>query len=161
MRDNSNETRPKVALGRDLNDTGTWTGMGRWMGSCSMRRRVEQDRRQGWFMTGWGVHVLKMDELVSSVFGDSLCADRLLGRTCTGHQREFHAAKGCMPHRPISRTGPVFRTIFSRMGFLSHPRHFRLLAISISSLSQGTCSATGPFLLPDVSSVYVPHTYIS
>ncbi len=47
-------------------------------------------------------------------------------------------------------------------GLLSHPqRHFRLLAISISSPSQCTRSATGPFLLPDVSSVYVPHTYIS
>ncbi len=50
------------------------------MGSCPMRRRVEQDRRQGWFMTGWGGRVLLMDELVSGVFGDSSCADRLSGR---------------------------------------------------------------------------------
>ncbi len=93
MRDDSNETRPEAMLGRDLNDAGTWTGMGWWIGSCPMRRRVEQDGRQGWFMTGWGVRVLKMDELVSGVFGDSSCADRLSGRTCASHRRESHAAK--------------------------------------------------------------------
>lgn len=61
--DDGNETRPEAALGMEGNDAGTWRGVGRWMGSCPMRRRVEQDRRRGWFMTGCGGRVLKMDEL--------------------------------------------------------------------------------------------------
>ncbi len=44
-------------------------------------------------MTGWGGHVLIMDELVSCVFGDLSCADRLSRRTRAGHRRESHAAK--------------------------------------------------------------------
>ncbi len=29
--DDGNETRPEAALGREGNDAGTWTGVGRWM----------------------------------------------------------------------------------------------------------------------------------
>ncbi len=44
-------------------------------------------------MTGWGGRVLIMDKLVSCIFGDSSCADRLSRRTHAGHQRESCAAK--------------------------------------------------------------------